>query len=92
MVIDSAYKDNFTVFDELKNQPDPSKLAPESTSFTKELFDGCASWWTQGLGHGNPQLAKTAAYAAGRYGHVNNFTPLTCTDLFILGYISGMYS
>ncbi|TKX24587.1 aminotransferase class-III-like protein 1 [Elsinoe australis] len=33
-------------------------------------FDGSASWWTQGLGHGNPNLALTAAYAAGRYGHV----------------------
>ncbi|OTA98657.1 hypothetical protein M426DRAFT_104409 [Hypoxylon sp. CI-4A] len=33
-------------------------------------FDGSASWWTQGLGHGNPSLAIAAAYAAGRYGHV----------------------
>ncbi|KAI5866169.1 hypothetical protein GGS23DRAFT_555818 [Durotheca rogersii] len=33
-------------------------------------FDGSASWWTQGLGHGNPSLALAAAYAAGRYGHV----------------------
>ncbi|KAE9367806.1 onanonoxo-7-onima-8-eninoihtemlysoneda [Stipitochalara longipes BDJ] len=33
-------------------------------------FDGSASWWTQGLGHGNPELSLAAAYAAGRYGHV----------------------
>lgn len=33
-------------------------------------FDGSASWWTQGLGHGNPRLTLAAAYAAGRYGHV----------------------
>ncbi|KAI2468628.1 bifunctional dethiobiotin synthetase/adenosylmethionine-8-amino-7-oxononanoate aminotransferase [Annulohypoxylon bovei var. microspora] len=33
-------------------------------------FDGSASWWTQGLGHGNPSLTMAAAYAAGRYGHV----------------------
>lgn len=33
-------------------------------------FDGSASWWTQGLGHGNPDLSLAAAYAAGRYGHV----------------------
>ncbi|KAF4636227.1 hypothetical protein G7Y89_g1880 [Cudoniella acicularis] len=33
-------------------------------------FDGSASWWTQGLGHGNPELSLEAAYAAGRYGHV----------------------
>lgn len=34
------------------------------------MFDGSASWWTQGLGHGNPALSLAAAYAAGRYGHV----------------------
>ena len=33
-------------------------------------FDGSASWWTQGLGHGSPDLSLAAAYAAGRYGHV----------------------
>jgi dethiobiotin synthetase/adenosylmethionine--8-amino-7-oxononanoate aminotransferase len=33
-------------------------------------FDGSASWWTQGLGHGNPSLTLAAAYAASRYGHV----------------------
>lgn len=33
-------------------------------------FDACASWWTSGLGHGNPQLSLEAAKAAGRYGHV----------------------
>ncbi|KAI6712101.1 onanonoxo-7-onima-8-eninoihtemlysoneda [Diplocarpon mali] len=33
-------------------------------------FDGSASWWTQGLGHGNPELSLEAGYAAGRYGHV----------------------
>jgi dethiobiotin synthetase/adenosylmethionine--8-amino-7-oxononanoate aminotransferase len=59
MVIDSAYNDHFTV---LK----PHKEEIEST----EYVDACASWWTQGLGHGNPLLAKSAAYAAGRYGHV----------------------
>jgi dethiobiotin synthetase/adenosylmethionine--8-amino-7-oxononanoate aminotransferase len=33
-------------------------------------FDGSASWWTQGVGHGDKDLALAAAYAAGRYGHV----------------------
>ncbi|KAG1470417.1 hypothetical protein G6F56_002700 [Rhizopus delemar] len=54
-VIDSAYQDYFSTYD--KGQP-------------REMFDSCASWWTQGLGHGNPDLALTASYAAGRYGHV----------------------
>ncbi|KAG8167173.1 hypothetical protein KVR01_002862 [Diaporthe batatas] len=41
-----------------------------STPLLRPSFDGSASWWTQGLGHGNPQLTLAAAYAAGRYGHV----------------------
>ena len=60
-VIDSAYQDTFDV------------LAPEKSESGDALqptFDGSASWWTQGLGHGNPKLALAAAYAAGRYGHV----------------------
>jgi dethiobiotin synthetase/adenosylmethionine--8-amino-7-oxononanoate aminotransferase len=34
------------------------------------LFDACASWWTQSLGHGRDDLAQEAATAAGRFGHV----------------------
>jgi bifunctional dethiobiotin synthetase / adenosylmethionine---8-amino-7-oxononanoate aminotransferase len=61
MVVDSAYNDHFDT------------LAPSSTgedSILKPSFDASASWWTQGVGHSNPQLALAAAYAAGRYGHV----------------------
>jgi len=36
----------------------------------KKLFDGCASWWTQGVGHGETTIALATAAAAGRYGHV----------------------
>ncbi|KAI8991083.1 pyridoxal phosphate-dependent transferase [Mycotypha africana] len=54
-VIDSAHQDHFTTYD--GGQP-------------KEMFDACASWWTQGLGHANPDLTLSAAHAAGRYGHV----------------------
>lgn len=57
-VIDSAYDDHF----QMHSAQTESKLQP--------AFDGSASWWTQGLGHGNPDLALSAAYAAGRYGHV----------------------
>src|ERR1700761_9259654 len=62
LVIDSAYEDTFDV---LVNSG-PKK----SDSHLQSAFDASASWWTQGLGHGNPQLALTSAYAAGRYGHV----------------------
>ncbi|KAF2009966.1 PLP-dependent transferase [Aaosphaeria arxii CBS 175.79] len=60
LVFDSAYGDFFQAKHTAKS--DGSLLYP--------AFDGSASWWTQGLGHGNPQLSLAAAYAAGRYGHV----------------------
>lgn len=68
---DSAYGDYFSSYatQQEKAQQGGSAAASES-SVLKPAFDGSASWWTQGLGHGNPQLALTAAHAAGRYGHV----------------------
>ncbi|TYZ65966.1 hypothetical protein PybrP1_010962 [[Pythium] brassicae (nom. inval.)] len=56
-VIDSAHGDDFSVLER-----ESSTLAP--------MFDACASWWTQGIGHGNAKMATALAYAAGRYGHV----------------------
>lgn len=61
-VIDSAYDDYFQTF----GFGEPAKSEGE----LRPTFDGSASWWTQGLGHGNPELSLSAAYAAGRYGHV----------------------
>lgn len=63
LVIDSAYGDNFDAL--ATNATDV-----EEQSILQPALDGSASWWTQGLGHGNPGLALSAAYAAGRYGHV----------------------
>lgn len=61
-VIDSAHDDYFQTFNSSTSTKPESELRP--------TFDGSASWWTQGLGHGNPDLSLSAAYAAGRYGHV----------------------
>lgn len=61
-VIDSAHDDYFQTFRTERTGKDSGELCP--------TFDGSASWWTQGLGHGNPELSLSAAYAAGRYGHV----------------------
>lgn len=57
-VIDSAHDDFFQTHH------------PSGTGELQAAFDGSASWWTQGLGHGSPDLSLSAAYAAGRYGHV----------------------
>ncbi|KAK7697920.1 hypothetical protein SLS57_012536 [Botryosphaeria dothidea] len=46
------------------------RTVPTKPTILRASFDGSASWWTQGLGHANPQLTLAAAYAAGRYGHV----------------------
>jgi dethiobiotin synthetase/adenosylmethionine--8-amino-7-oxononanoate aminotransferase len=64
-LIDAAQGDYFHVLDQDTFEQD------DKISFQRRaLFDGCASWWTQGLGHGNSSLALAAAAAAGRYGHV----------------------
>jgi dethiobiotin synthetase/adenosylmethionine--8-amino-7-oxononanoate aminotransferase len=56
-IITSAYDDLYEVYDCQKQR-------------SQELFDGSASWWTQGAGHGVPALSRALAYANGRYGHV----------------------
>lgn len=67
--IDSASGDFFQTF---KSDPTPSNRRKRDSppGNLQASFDGSASWWTQGLGHANPQLTLAAAYAAGRYGHV----------------------
>ncbi|EME39930.1 hypothetical protein DOTSEDRAFT_178788 [Dothistroma septosporum NZE10] len=67
MAWDSAYGDHFQSYS-LKQ--DAAFNGSPKKSLLTPAFDGSASWWTQGLGHGNPTLALTAAHAAGRYGHV----------------------
>ncbi|KAI0176564.1 hypothetical protein GGR52DRAFT_579859 [Hypoxylon sp. FL1284] len=65
VVIDSARGDFFqTLVPGSKGDTNTGQPALQPS------FDGSASWWTQGLGHGNPSLTISAAYAAGRYGHV----------------------
>ena len=61
LTVDSAYGDFFQT---------RVREGNEEERLLDPTFDGSASWWTQGLGHGNPELSLAAAYAAGRYGHV----------------------
>ena len=67
VAMDSAYGDYFQTY---STQREDQVSSTGETAVLKPAFDGSASWWTQGLGHGNPTLALTAAHAAGRYGHV----------------------
>ncbi|KAL3427481.1 bifunctional dethiobiotin synthetase adenosylmethionine-8-amino-7-oxononanoate aminotransferase [Phlyctema vagabunda] len=71
LTIDSAHGDFFQTL----NRPVGSiEQSPPESEIPQNLitptFDASASWWTQGLGHGSPDLALSAAHAAGRYGHV----------------------
>ena len=81
LVVDSAFGDHFQSLNKkavgLAEQADfhqPSGISQirqgQPEPLLEPLFDGSASWWTQGLGHGNSDLALTAAHGAGRYGHV----------------------
>ena len=65
LTVDSAYGDFFQT-----RVTGVSDDQPGQEGLLSPTFDGSASWWTQGLGHGNPELSLAAAYAAGRYGHV----------------------
>ncbi|KAJ3053503.1 hypothetical protein HK097_004141 [Rhizophlyctis rosea] len=70
-VIDSAYGDYYTTYDSgAASQSSNTQNTTAIPGTTRTQFDACASWWTQGLGHGNPSLSRATAYAAGRYGHV----------------------
>ncbi|KAH8805322.1 hypothetical protein F5884DRAFT_679409 [Xylogone sp. PMI_703] len=64
LTIDSAKGDFFQTYQSTNLSQEPNKNLMRST------LDGSASWWTQGVGHGDAQLSLSAAYAAGRYGHV----------------------
>lgn len=78
MVIESAYGDVFSVYGEDRNAGTTTTTTAKgdvhesdtSANQLKPLFDGSASWWTQCLGHANPELTLATAQAAGRYGHV----------------------
>ncbi|RMZ80757.1 hypothetical protein DV738_g2647, partial [Chaetothyriales sp. CBS 135597] len=83
IAIDSAYEDHFDAYNQASDPNFISQSSPQaagtglapppqqpSKPLTTPLFDASASWWTQGLGHGNPDLSLAAAYASGRYGHV----------------------
>ncbi|TGO90447.1 hypothetical protein BPOR_0064g00100 [Botrytis porri] len=64
--IDSAYGDYFQT---LSMQTASKPQEPVQENLLTPTLDGSGSWWTQGLGHGNPALSLAAAYASGRYGH-----------------------
>ncbi len=57
-VVDSAHGDHYTILDK------------KDVHTSSRLIDACASWWTQGLGHGRADVALAVGAAAGRYGHV----------------------
>ncbi|KAJ3158472.1 hypothetical protein HK101_001311 [Irineochytrium annulatum] len=66
--IDSAYGDHYLTFEGEGTVGD--KTQGEDKEASRPLFDACASWWTQSVGHAHPNITMAAGRAAGRYGHV----------------------
>ncbi|CAM9640842.1 unnamed protein product, partial [Ascophyllum nodosum] len=64
-LLDSAHGEYFCTA-----EVERSSTSTDARVTHRALLDGCASWWTQGVGHGNPGMALAVAEAAGRYGHV----------------------
>ncbi|KAI2511952.1 hypothetical protein MHU86_2468 [Fragilaria crotonensis] len=63
-LVDSANGDHYHVVKDEQKDDGSGVLVRQAQ------FDACASWWTQGVGHGDSSMALAAASAAGRYGHV----------------------
>lgn len=65
-VIDGAKGDYFSILEDKDGKSDGN-----GREMVRKLhFDACASWWTQGIGHGETTLSLAAAAAAGKFGHV----------------------
>jgi len=69
--IDSAYGDHFSVFQGKSGEEGKNEEKTEyKNSYPTLQFDASSSWWTQGVGHGNPDFSRELAYSAARYGHI----------------------
>lgn len=73
-VIDARAGESFQVVQPAGAAETASAVATGATDETlvaTDLYDGCASWWTQGVrGEAQPAVHRQMAYGAGRYGHV----------------------
>eukprot|EP01084_Bolivina_argentea_P207611 354192_1 len=67
--IDSAFGDYYHTI-ETKVHNDSRGNRRGQLLRKQPLFDMPASWWTQGVGHGDIGMAMAVGSAAGRYGHV----------------------
>ncbi|GAA5974287.1 hypothetical protein JCM11641_006713 [Rhodosporidiobolus odoratus] len=77
--------------------PSLSTDSPSCAPLVSPVFDGSASWWTQCLGHANPELTLAAAHAAGRFGHVmfptaTNLPALTLVEKLLASVGNGWAS
>ena len=79
--IESAHKDYYRIINmtnsstnSVNNNNNNNNIINNSNNIKAssivDMFDGCASWWTQSIGHGHPAMSLAIAAACGRYGHV----------------------
>jgi bifunctional dethiobiotin synthetase / adenosylmethionine---8-amino-7-oxononanoate aminotransferase len=71
-LIDARDGENFSTCTSPSDQTnDKQHVGDSGPVCVQTLYDGCASWWTQGVSADLQPLARQhLAYGAGRYGHV----------------------
>lgn len=66
-VVDARAGEHYAVYKAQNNNKDTTN-AEEKLSFE---YDGCASWWTQGMSQeALPAMARAIGYSTARYGHI----------------------
>lgn len=71
MVIDGRAGESFLTISQSSSSSSISSSFSTNDMEMVPLYDGCASWWTQGVGsHQQQNIADAIAHAAARYGHV----------------------
>ncbi|KAG7673147.1 hypothetical protein Ndes2526B_g03439 [Nannochloris sp. 'desiccata'] len=66
-VVDARAGEHYAVYNAQNDKKDKSRAA-EKLLFE---YDGCASWWTQGMSQeALPAMARAIGYSTARYGHI----------------------
>lgn len=68
-VVDARVGEHFIVLSDQQHSQNQNEN--ENQQQLTQLYDACASWWTQGLSSSTqPLLTRSIAHAASRYGHI----------------------
>jgi dethiobiotin synthetase/adenosylmethionine--8-amino-7-oxononanoate aminotransferase len=69
-VVDSRAGEHYTTYTTASNNDNNNKKKKVEEKLLFE-YDGCASWWTQGMSQeALPAMARAIGYSTARYGHI----------------------